>query len=145
MIEDPFFLEQKSPTENTKGGGASQLKYNASSKGQNFPSIGVALHNKNHHNTIARWGLAQYYTTVFICTMKHKKYIGPSPNHSDITTDSSSSNITRSNSSMTLWTTKSKISSTSLWRYASNLGPAINDDSHQSPCMKAPSSLYMKQ
>ena len=74
----------------------------------------------------------QYYTVVYLYNHM-TNYIGPSSIHSEITTDSSSSNIMRSNSSMTLRTATSNISSASLRRYASNLGPAINDGSHQSP------------
>ena len=139
-------LRMKSyPPRTQKGGGVSQSKYNASSKGQNFPLTRVPLRKQNHHIIVTHWGFAQFYTMVFYLTPQHKNYIGPSPIHSDITTDSSSSNIMRSTSSMTSRTVMSKISSASLRRYALNLGPAINDGSHQSSCTKASSSFYMKQ
>ena len=117
-----------------------QIKYNASSEDQKIPSLGVALRNQKLHT-----GPSTDITQWFIFTTQHKNYIGPSPIHSDITTDSSSSNIMRSTSSMTSRTVMSKISSASLRRYALNLGPAINDGSHQSSCTKASSSFYMKQ
>ena len=128
VAEDPFFHIKSRPLITQKGGGALQIKYNASSEDRKIPSLGVALRNQKLHT-----GPSTDITQWFIFTTQHKNYIGPSPIHSDITTDSSSSNIMRSNSSMTSWTVMSNISSARLRRYASNLDPAINDGSHQSP------------
>ena len=113
-VEDLRFPYNKiRPPRTQKGGWRFAIKIQCVLGGtKHYINKGGASKTEDTHR-----GFRQYYT-------------GPSPIHSKITTNSSSSNIVRSNSSMTLRTATSIISSARFRRYASNLGPAINDGFH---------------
>ena len=121
-----FSLKLNPPSKNAEGGCRFANKKQCVLGGpKSYITKSGALKIKFTHR-----GFVQCYTILF---QLHENHTGSSPVHYKVTTDSSSPKIMRSNSSITLRTATSIISSAKLRRYSSNPGPAIKYASCQSP------------